>query len=300
MTGLRAAMFATLRAMRAMARRPRAVAAAATAIAIALVLVGFARLVDRNATAVTEGWGGGVQMVVYLDDGADDAVAQRISGVLAELPAVERVRYVPRGEALERLRSALGDRDDVVEAIDPGMLPASLEVTLASGVRDVAAAHPVVARLEATAGVEEVELLGEWVDRATALIGDVRSAGGALFALVAIAGLCLVLATVRAATPHPTRQAEIVSLLGGSPRFSRAPMLISGATLGLIGAALAATALWALFAAGAPAVESTLAQAFGSGPLEFLPARELLLLGAAGVALGTLGAALAPGRRAHA
>ena len=62
--------------------------------------------------------------------------------------------------------SALGEHRELLAGVETGYLPASLEVQLAEGVRDVAALSPLVARLRSTAGVEEVERSYDaWAER---------------------------------------------------------------------------------------------------------------------------------------
>lgn len=295
----RAMWYALCRAGTAMRRRPLATALATAAIAAALLLAGVARLAAHNADRLTQRWAGGVHMVVYLDANATDQHAATITDVLMDLPAVERVRYVPREQALEHLREALGERDEIIEGIEVGMLPASLEVTLAEGVKDVAAAHPVVDRLTATAGVEEVEFLGEWVDDLTLFLGGVRGAGSALFVFVTLACIAIIWASMRLGIRRRSREAEIVELCGGTSRFLRGPMMIEGSVVGAVAAGVAALLLWMLFRSIAPGVESTLS-AFGNSELAFLPARDIGIAIAVGTGLGAFGALLAGGRRAHA
>ena len=146
---------------------------------------------------------------------SDEYTAGRLLPSEANLSDEFSVSRVTIRRALEQLRDALGERDEIIEGIEIGMLPASLEVTLAEGVKDVAAAHPVVDRLAATAGVEEVEFLGEWVDDLTAFLGGVRGATAALFIFVTIACIAIIWAAMRLGMRRRNREAEIVELCGG-------------------------------------------------------------------------------------
>ena len=296
---LRGVWYAAQRAGRGLRRHALVSILATAVIASALLLAGVARLADRNAERLTSRWAGGVHMVVYLEQATTEQHAQRITDILMELPAVERVQYVPREQALEHVRGALGERDEIIEGIEVGMLPASLEVTLADGVKDVAAAHPVVDRLAATAGVEEVEFLGEWVEQLTSFLGGVRGAGAALFAFVTIACIAIIWAAMRLGMRRETRETEIVELFGGTSRFVRGPMLIEGAVIGLVASLVAAAILWAVFRAVAPPIESSLST-FGTSSLAFLPASDIGIALAAGTCLGAIGAFLAGGRRVDA
>lgn len=296
----RAAGHAALRALRSVRRRPLQMAVAVLAVAAALFLIGVARVADRTAESVADSWGGGVQMIVYLDDTSGTDHARRITEILSDLPAVERIEYVSKEQALAQVRSALGDHDELAAGIDPSMLPASLEVTLAAGVRDVAAAHPVVDKLSATAGVSQVEFLGDWVDRVTAVLAGVRGAGAAMFAVVAVIGILIISATLRLAATRRRREIEIAALFGASAGFERAPVLITGALQGIAAAVVALIALWLARAAVAPGIEDALATAFGQVALATLSGGEAVLMVAGGAMLGVLGAALSSMREAHA
>ncbi|MGZ3443639.1 MAG: cell division protein FtsX, partial [Polyangia bacterium] len=72
-------------------------------IALSLLLVGVVELTALNVRRVTRGWGGDVQMTVYLEDGVSPARAQRVAAALARLPGVVGVRTVDAHEAWGRL-----------------------------------------------------------------------------------------------------------------------------------------------------------------------------------------------------
>lgn len=292
-------MTRTLRgAVANMQRRPVVTALAIGVIAIALFLVAMVYLAARNIESVTQRWGGGVQMVVYLDQGTSTDRAEGIASVLRGLEAVERVEYVPPTAALDRLRGFLGEHDQLIAGIEPGMLPASLEVTLGEGIKDVAAAHPLIARLESTPGVEEVEFLGEWVEQLTSLTAGLRYAGWFLLGLVALACIYIVATTLGLSLQSRRGEVATLELLGASRPFVRAPLLLEGVMQGALGAGLAVLLLWLLYRGTADALASVLGTAFGAGGPVFLPAGDLVLLIGVGAGLGLVGSWLATGRRA--
>jgi cell division transport system permease protein len=285
------------RALAGLRRYPRPTLLALGAVALALYLAGSARLAAANVEAMTRSWGGGAQMVVYLEDDAGAALAGRIGAVLEDLPAVERVTYVPEEDALTRLAGSLGD-DALIAGIEPGMLPASLEVTFAGGVADVAAAHPIVERLRASPGVEEVTFVGEWVERASALLSALRYAGLCLFVLVGGAALYIVAVAARLRLRGRVAEVEVYELAGATTRFVRWPMIGEGALVGAAGAALAAIAIELTHALTAGRVEHALQAAFGAGSVRSLLGAEILALVAAGALVGIAGSWMGSSRRA--
>jgi cell division protein FtsX len=230
------------------ARRPSTALWTLAALACALFVVGIAAItaatVDRWAAAHP---GSGGAMVVYLGDGVDEARAQALVGELRGLRGVERAELVPAAESARRLTRALGSEPALLDGVDLASLPASVEVTLAPGVRDVAALSPTVRALRAAPGVADIAIEhGDGDDREDRIAGALHTArtvawtGAAVFAALA---LIIVLAAVRVRLDRPARETAVLELLGAPPGFIAIPTALAGALLGVIAAVIAALAL---------------------------------------------------------
>ena len=298
MTRLRALVYGVARALRGTVGRPLVSLLSAGAIGVALLLAGLVVLLGQNVAAVAGRWDRGVQMVVYLSDGTAPERARAIGQILRGLPAVTAVDYVPPDVAFRRLETALGNRKDLLEGVETGFLPASLEVTLAGGVRNVAAASPVIERLKHTPGVDEVELLGDWVEKLLSLRGALRAAALALGVLVAGACIYTVAGTIKLGMYARRDELEVLRLVGATDSFIRLPLVVEGALQGTIGAATAVALLYGVYRLGAPILERMLAGALGQTPLLFLPAEMVALALGAGLVLGVAGSWVAIGRHA--
>jgi cell division transport system permease protein len=300
-TRLRALVYGVGRALRGSAGRPLVTILSTGAIGVALLLVGLAVLAARNVGAVTGRWDRGVQMIVYLTDGTTPERARAIGAVLGSLHAIERVDYVPPDAAWRRLADSLGSqRRDLLDGVEAGFLPASLEVRLAGGVRSVAAASPVIDKLKHTPGVEEVEFLGDWVDRLTALLGALRF--GALLLALLVGGACIyiVAGTIQLGMYARKDELDVLRLVGATDAFIRLPLVVEGALQGTVGAAIGVGLLYGVYRFGAPTLERLLGGAIGAVHLDFLG--PTLVAGAlgAGLVFGVLGSWLAIGRHAEA
>lgn len=284
--------YAMLRALASMRRRPLIAALTVGVMTISLLLVGLSYLVERNVSKLGDEWGSGVQMIVYLDEGTSEAHAAKLSAALGGLEAVEAVNYVGPEDAYRHLQSSLGQHDELLDGIEASFLPASLEVRLSEGVRDLVSARPVIERLEATPGVEEVEFLGNWVDNVTALVGKTRRAGTWLVVLAALVGIFTVVATMRVSASARVSERRVMELMGASALFRTGPTLIEGAFLGLFGALAAMLLLWLSYQYVGPSIASALSTALGNIELRFLEPRDLAQLVVFGLSLGVIGGLL--------
>lgn len=231
-------------------RRPRTGLWTLAALACALFMVGMAATtaatVDRWAAAHP---GGGGVMVVYLGDGVDEARADAVVRELRALGGVQRAELVSAADSARRLTRALGSDPALLDGVDLASLPASVEVTLAPGVRDVAALSPRLRALRGAPDVADVvvERGGDAEDaRLADALSTARSVswtGAALFAALAA---IIALAAVRVRLDRSPREAAVLELLGAPPGFTTIPIALAGALQGAIAAAIAAVALGAV------------------------------------------------------
>jgi cell division protein FtsX len=260
------------------------------ALTCALLLVGAAGL----AAGAIDHWadahpGRGGRMVVYLGDGVSPARAAQLTADLRRLQGVERAELIAADESARRLTRALGGDAALLDGVDVASLPASVEVTLAPGVRDVLAISPTLRALRNAPGVADVVVPA--ADPASPAGADDPLAdvlhvarGLAWLAAAVLTGLALVivLAAVRLRLERSPREAAVLHLLGASPAFTAVPSALAGAWQGGLAGGLAALALAALVRAADP-----VAAIVDPSPLAFA---ALIALGAG---VGLVGGGLA-------
>jgi cell division transport system permease protein len=283
---------------RAALYRPRRLAWAIGAVAAALLAFALVQLAARNVDAWAAGWRGEASMVVYLAEGVGDDAGRALAEQLAGLGGVRAVAYVPAADAARRLRVALGRHGELLDGVDDAALPASIEVVLDPGVREVAAVSAVVDRLRAADAIEDVELVGEHLEPVGAVLAALRTAAWTLLALLGGLAVWVVAATARLRVVGLAAEARVAELLGAPAGFVAWPHVAAGALHGALGGVAAVAGLWLVHRAIAAEVAGALHAVLGEIEVAFLPAGELALVIGLGAALGLLGSGLAMGRRA--
>jgi cell division transport system permease protein len=277
------------RTARIAVERPRAGLWTLLALTCALIAASVAAIaatsIERWATSRP---GPSASMVVYLGEGVTEARAAELAAELRGLRGVLRAELVPAAESARRLLVELGGEPALLEGVDPAALPASVEVTLAPGVRDVIAISPSVRALRGAPGVADVVVDDPADDRWTEALGAARALawmGAALFAGLA---LIVVLAAIRVRLDRGRQELAVAQLLGAGPGFLVVPTALAGALSGLAGAVLAALAVGLGVHLYADAIGEHLA----------LPgAADLAVFLAAGAVLGGIGGGLAGASR---
>jgi cell division transport system permease protein len=252
-------------------------------IAFSLFAFGLFGLVAINIRKALEQVEERVEVRAFLEDSTDiESVAAAMKDI-GEFPEVARVEYVSKEQALERARKEMGEFADVFEA---GVLPASIEVYLRSGMRDPTTVKSVADRIRSYHFVDDVRYGEEWVEKLYRLRTITTVAGLALGIAFAAVAIIIIGATIRMTVLARAKEISIMRLVGATDMFIRLPFLIDGLVKGVLGGLLALVFVWA---ANRVVNEYFIQTIFFS--------REMVFLGVVGGAfMGVLGSLVSVGR----
>ncbi len=267
-------------------RAPALSVLSVTTIAFALFVFGLFALTALNLRAALQQVEERVEIVMYLMRGTPVEVATMAIGDIETFPEVAEVAYVTEDQALERARDELVELQGVFEDLSVNPLPASLEVRLKPGYRDVEHVRAVAQRLEGFRFAEDIRYGGDWVsklDRLRNLAGAVGLVIGGAFAMAAV---IIIGTTIRMSVLHRAREIEIMRLVGATDGFIRRPFLLDGAIKGAFGGLAAIVLCFAAYAA--------LTRNILQGT--FFTTQQSILLVMAGTALGLAASSMSVGR----
>jgi cell division transport system permease protein len=229
-------------------RNPVMSIASTFTIGLMLLLFAFFLATDRGLQAAVGVLESKVELAIFLEDNA------RVSDVLALRarieadPAVSRVDYVTKDQAMARLVDIAARRPDI-QIVDTSTNPLqdSLEIKLAHA-QD---AQRVAASLREEVGkgiVSDVVDNPQVVDKLLTITRVLSFGGVAVLAMMLIVALFVIVNTIRIAVHARRDEIEIMKLVGATDWFVRWPFIVEGMLVGALGA-VAATAV-VLVAAG--------------------------------------------------
>jgi cell division protein FtsX len=278
--------------------RPRATIWTMLAVTAALFAVGGAGLAADHVDRWTRAKRGGASMVVYLGEGVDEARAAELATELRKLPGVDHAELVAATDSAARPQQALGADAALLDGVELASLPASVEVTLAPGMRDVIAMSPTVRALRGAQGVDDIVVEDAGSERVAGTLGTVRLVAWSVAAFLAGLALLVALSAIRVCFERGEREIAVAHLLGASPFFLVVPTALAGALHGALAALLAAGGLYAGIAVYGDAIVTALQGAFGA--IELVPPEAVMctMFVALGAAVGFVGGGLAGASRA--
>ena len=229
-------------------RNPVMSIASTFTIGLMLLLFAFFLATDRGLQAAVGVLESKVELAIFLEDNT------RVSDVLALRarieadPAVSRVDYVTKDQAMARLVDIAARRPDI-QIVDTSTNPLqdSLEIKLAHA-QD---AQRVAASLREEVGkgiVADVVDNPQVVDKLLTITRVLSFGGIAVLVMMLIVALFVIVNTIRIAVHARRDEIEIMKLVGATDWFVRWPFILEGMLVGALGA-MAATAV-VLVAAG--------------------------------------------------
>ncbi|MBI3072703.1 MAG: ABC transporter permease [Deltaproteobacteria bacterium] len=240
-------------ALSALTRTPVLSAVSILTMSATLTLLGAHQLLSLAMESTLADLGTEARLALVLKDAVTDAARLSLAREINALDEVARVDYVSREAARDNLKKTLGAQAAVLDTLPENPLPASLEITLQSGVRGVDTLRRIASKYRAHPAVDEVVTAESAVLRLEAETTLLRISGTAIGILLILATLLLVANTIRLTVYARRDEIAIMTLCGATDAYVRTPFIIEGAIHGVIGTALATSLLFgAHFALAAP------------------------------------------------
>jgi cell division transport system permease protein len=261
-------------------------------VTVSLTLLGASLLLSEQVDLATDDWVGQVEVSIFLCDGRTcpeitPEQEDQLRSDLEEQPVVEEVFYESKDEAYERFIELFEDQPNLVESVDPEVLPASFRVKLENpqlfGV--------IAEQFTAYPGVEEVVDQRQVLDQFLRFTNVIRNAALIVAVIQLIAAGVLIANTIRVAAFARREQTSIMKLVGASNWYVRLPFVLEGVIAGLLGAIIS----WGLLYASVPRVAGQLARDIELMP--FIGAGHVIAIGPwlvlAGAGIAALSSVLA-------
>ncbi|MDQ2915474.1 MAG: permease-like cell division protein FtsX [Chloroflexota bacterium] len=229
-------------------RNPVMSLASTFTVGLMLLLFAFFLATDRGLQAAVGVLESKVELALFLEDNA------RVSDVLALRarieadPAVSRVDYLTKEQAMARLVDIAARRPDI-QIVDTSSNPLqdSLEIKLAHA-QDAPRLAATLREEIGSGVVNDVVDNPQVVDKLLTITRVLSFGGLAVLAMMLIVALFVIVNTIRIAVHARRDEIEIMKLVGATDWFVRWPFILEGMLVGALGA-VAATAV-VLVAAG--------------------------------------------------
>jgi cell division transport system permease protein len=262
-------------------------------IAISILIFSTFTLISLNLTSFLKIWEDKIEVIAYLKKGTPLKEVEGLLKNTRQLEGVEGVKYISPFDAMAFLESKLGGQKNLLQGIQPAVLPPSFEIQLKKDYRNSTRIKEVVSRLKQFPQFEEIQYGQEWVETFSALVHIVRLTQWILGGLFLVAIIFITSNVLQLTISSRQEEIEIMNLVGARPAFIRGPFFVEGLIQGLLGGGLAIFFLYLLhkgfFLYIPPSIQTWLARI----PILFLPQWTILGILIGGMVLGFFGSFVA-------
>jgi cell division transport system permease protein len=223
--------------------------AAVLTVFISMAILGLVLVMNDNLNKGATSLKNRVMIEVFIKDSATPEQTKAMEQKIAAMPEVKSYRYISKDQALEEFKRRLGDNaDELLRNLTTNPLPASFRVFCkdANQVDRVAQRffdEPIVDN-SAPGKHDGVSYARETVRKMLGTISLVTKAMWGGTALFAVAGILLIMTTVRLSIFARRNEIEIMRLVGATNWFIRWPFVLEGFITGFVGSVVAAVAIW--------------------------------------------------------
>src|SRR3954447_21921168 len=133
--------------------------ASVVTVFVSLTLVGTSLMAQQGIDRATKRWQGGIEFIVFMNPTATEDQLHAMDAELKGNPNIERTSFVDQTQAYAEFQELFRDSPEMVEAVEPKMLPTSFRVepkdksaetiaALSEKYRDQAGVKQVVSAIE--------------------------------------------------------------------------------------------------------------------------------------------------------
>ncbi|MEX2504510.1 MAG: permease-like cell division protein FtsX [Egicoccus sp.] len=243
-------------------------------VTVSLTLLGASLLLSDQVDLATDDWVGKVEVSIFLCDGRTcpeitPEQQEQLREELEDQPVVAEVFFESKDDAYARFRELFRDQPNLVDSVDPDVLPASFRVRL----ENPQLFNVIAEQFAAYPGVEEIVDQRQVLDQFLRFTNVIRNAALIVAAIQLIAAGVLIANTIRVAAFARREQTSIMKLVGASNWYIRLPFVLEGVFAGILGA----VASWGLLYASVPRVAEQLSRDIELMP--FIGATQVIEIG---------------------
>ena len=262
-------------------------------IAITALIFSSFSLIAYNLVSLLKIWEDKIEVIAYLKKGTPIKDVEDLLANIRSLEGVESVRYFSPSDAMAFLEAKLGGQKNLLEGIQPGVLPASLEIQLKREYRNSTRVREVASRLKQFPQFEEIQYGREWVETFSTLVYILQVTCWILGGLLLSAMIFIISNTLQLTISSRREEIEIMQIVGASPPYIRVPFYIEGIVQGLLGAGLAMGLLFLLHKIIILYLPSSIQVWLAKVPILFLPPEMIGGVLGGGMVLGFFGSFIA-------
>ena len=210
---------------------------------VAFSVLGLFFLLFVNLDMVFSSWDKHVQLIVYLDDEISNNDKNKIENLFESNIKIESIIFISRDQAWKKFQGEFSSRSKFITSLKFNPLPDSYTLRFKNDLNRLQNIREFSEKIKNQKGIESIEYGEKWIYRFEQFINFLR-VFIISFGVVLFSGLIFIISnTIKLSIYTRKDEIDLMSLLGATHRFIKAPLLFEGILQGTVGALLALAAV---------------------------------------------------------
>ena len=256
-------------------------------ISLSILSVSVFMLFFENASRVIEVWNQGGRAMIYLEKEFSYEMLPRLTKTIRGLGEIEEMTFIPKDQALDKLKKEMTARTDFFKTLKTNPLPDAIEIKMKFH-GSFEQIQGFARQIESLPMVENVEYGQGWLGKFLNIFNLFKMTGYAMCGLFLLIALFITANTVRLAFYSRRIEVEIMRFVGATEGFIKTPFYVEGLFQGFIGGVLGLVILLIGYLTISSGIAENLA-AYVYTDIQFLSAKAILLILFSSTFLGWFG-----------
>ena len=167
---------------------------------------------------------------VYTKDNLDEVSIDNIKNYINNIKGIKSIQFKDKETMLNEMKISWGDDAYLLEGLE-NPLDDCYIVTIENS-EDIVSVSDKISSID---NVKNVEYQKDVIDNFIKVSDSIRNFGGVFIIFLILICLVIISNTIKARVYSKKEEIEIVKYVGGSDAFIRAPFIVEGFTIGIIG-----------------------------------------------------------------
>ena len=259
---------------------------------IAFFVLGLFSLLFVNLNVFFSSWNNHVQLIVYLEDNISNTDKKKLKLLFDANDEIESVDFISRDQAWVNFQNEFEMKSNFITSLKYNPLPDSYIVKFQNDENRLENIKTFSLKIKDSRGIESLEYGEKWISRFEQFMIFLR--GFILtFGVLLFSGMTLIISnTIKFSIYTRKDEIDLMSLLGATHFFIKAPLVLEGIMQGILGAFFSLAGIKLVYTYMIFKFHGSLDSIFRGIDFQFLTGPIIFSILSTGIIIGILGSLL--------
>ena len=222
-------------------KNKKSTAASLIIMCATMFIFGIFFLIGENVNYIMQQVQGVQEMNVFINPEATAEQEKELEAKIKELPYINTIEYVSQEEALNTMKSWLGEDSSILDAYsgEDNPFKASYKITLT----DLTKTDEIKTQISTFENVAKITVGSDTINKLIDIANGIRTATGVILVLLILISVFIIANTIKLTVHARRKEISIMKYVGATNGFIRWPFMVEGIIIGIVSALISVVIL---------------------------------------------------------